>query len=145
MNDLNCVHAPGIAPNNKNCHTAFGFGFQGGADTALGLGKGTAATGSGGAGLFFGSGGASAGAYASGGAMSNLGTVRGYPNQSMGTPVALGAGVGGGGGVFFSFIRAGTSFSKALTGFGVLGSVVSTVTDANAAISAYTACRIGKP
>ena len=43
-----------------------------------------------------------------------------------------------------SFIRAGTSFSKALTGFGILGSVVSTVTDANAAISAYTTCRNGK-
>ena len=40
-----------------------------------------------------------------------------------------------------SFIRTGTSFSKALTGFGILGSVASTVTDANAAISAYTACR----
>jgi hypothetical protein len=42
-----------------------------------------------------------------------------------------------------SFIRTGTSFSKAFTGFGILGSVVSTVSDTTAAISAYTTCRAG--
>ena len=44
-----------------------------------------------------------------------------------------------------SFIRAGTSLAKGLTHAGVFGSVVSTVTDASAAISAYTSCRSGKP
>ena len=43
-----------------------------------------------------------------------------------------------------SFIQAGTSFAKGLTHAGVFGSVVSTVTDATAAISAYTNCRNGK-
>jgi RHS repeat-associated protein len=43
-----------------------------------------------------------------------------------------------------NYIRTGTSFSKALTGFGILGSVVSTVSDATAAISAYTTCRAGR-
>ena len=43
-----------------------------------------------------------------------------------------------------SFIRTETSFSKALTGFGILGSVVSTVSDATSAISAYTTCRAGR-
>jgi hypothetical protein len=43
-----------------------------------------------------------------------------------------------------SYIRTGTSFSKALTGFGILGSAYSTLSDASAAISAYTNCRNGK-
>ena len=43
-----------------------------------------------------------------------------------------------------TFIQAGTSFAKGLTYAGVFGSVVSTVSDAGAAISAYTNCRNGK-
>lgn len=42
-----------------------------------------------------------------------------------------------------SFIRAGTAFSKGLTAAGIFGSVVSTVSDATAAISAYRTCRAG--
>jgi hypothetical protein len=42
------------------------------------------------------------------------------------------------------FIRTGTSFSKAITGFGILGSAYSTLGDTSAAISAYTNCRNGK-
>jgi RHS repeat-associated protein len=41
-------------------------------------------------------------------------------------------------------IQAGTSFAKGLTHAGVLGSLLSTVGDASAAISAYTSCRNGQ-
>ncbi len=93
-------HAPPAPPNN-GCKTGFGFGVTAGADTALGVMKGTSGTGSVGAGLFFSPSSASAGTYASGGIASNIGAVRGQPSQSLGTPASLGGGVGPvGGGLF---------------------------------------------
>jgi len=87
------------------CKTGFGMGVQGGADGAVGFAYGgAAATGSGGAGVFFGgSSPVSAGAYAGGGATTYSGSdVLGTPSQTMGTPSALGAGYAGALGLFFT-------------------------------------------
>ena len=96
-----------LAPSKSPCKTGFGFGVQGGADGALGVGAaGATATGGAGAGVFLGGNqGVGVGGYASGGAAAYTGSsVAGSPAQTMGgNPSAVGAGVGPlGGGVYLT-------------------------------------------
>lgn len=68
-----------FAPNKPTCTTGFSLGLTAGGDATAGLSYGAGANGSVGAGVFGGSNGLDAGAFASGGAGENLGSGASIP------------------------------------------------------------------